>query len=311
MSSRTCEIGRAAGGGSVVLLLLNGFELRHGDSVVPLGVSGQRLVAFLALQGRDALRGRVSAALWPDASAGRGGANLRTALWRLPEPGGRPLVVATGTRLALDPGIAVDLDQGVAWAGELLGLESVVCLSLGEEGARSALRGDLLPGWDEEWLPVERERFRQLRLHALERLCERLTDEGRYGHALEAGLTAVGIEPLRESAHRAVLRVHLREGNAVEALRTYRACEQLLAQELDLRPSVAIRRLIEPVLAARAASGHGHGSLPLQPGPGARIASAPPGQATVPPRSRLGLDPAPRDVAGLGLADPCLQDARA
>ncbi|WP_193777912.1 bacterial transcriptional activator domain-containing protein [Streptomyces sp. E5N298] len=223
--------------------------------------------------------------LWPDASASRSGADPRTALWRLPVPEGRSLVVVTGTHLSLDPAIVVDLHEGVAWADDMLGRQSAPCSSMSEKGARIVLRGDLLPHWDEEWLPSERERFRQLRLHALERLCERLTAEGRYGQALEAGLAAVDIEPLRESAHRAVLRVHVREGNAVEALRTYSAYEYLLAAELGLRPSTAMRRLIESVLAVRAGS---------RPGPA-------PGSS--PDRSE------PLDVPGGRLLDLRLEDA--
>ena len=42
---------------------------------------------------------------------------------------------------------------------------------------------------------MERERFHQLRLHALEALCDRLTTAGRYGEAIDAGLAAVTAEP--------------------------------------------------------------------------------------------------------------------
>jgi len=48
---------------------------------------------------------------------------------------------------------------------------------------------------------IERKRFRQLRAHALERLCERLAAAHGFGEAVEAGLAASTIEPLRESAH--------------------------------------------------------------------------------------------------------------
>ena len=34
--------------------------------------------------------------------------------------------------------------------------------------AASLLEAELLPGWDEEWLLLDRERHRQLRIHALE-----------------------------------------------------------------------------------------------------------------------------------------------
>jgi DNA-binding SARP family transcriptional activator len=94
---------------------------------------------------------------------------------------------------------------------------------------------------------IERERFRQLRLHALEALCRRLTDAGRHGEATEAGLAAVACEPLRESAHRAVVAAHLSEGNAGEALRQYEACRALLGRQLGLEPTAAFERLMAPL----------------------------------------------------------------
>jgi hypothetical protein len=72
--------------------------------------------------------------------------------------------------------------------------------------------GELLPGWYEDWVLVERKRLRQLRMHALEALAEKLTEAGRYGVAMPAAYAAVRADPVRESAHRAVVRVHLAEG---------------------------------------------------------------------------------------------------
>jgi DNA-binding SARP family transcriptional activator len=66
----------------------------------------------------------------------------------------------------------------------------------------------LFPGWYDDWVLLERERLRRLRLHALEVLADKLVREGRYGEAVQATYAAVRTEPLRESAHRAVVRVH-------------------------------------------------------------------------------------------------------
>ena len=93
-----------------------------------------------------------------------------------------------------------------------------------------------------------RERYRQLRLHALEDLCADRRSASRYSDALRLGLVAVQSEPLRETAHRQVIEVHLAEGNAGEALRQYDAFRRLLHAELGLPPSPAIRRLVDGVL---------------------------------------------------------------
>jgi DNA-binding SARP family transcriptional activator len=110
------------------------------------------------------------------------------------------------------------------------------------------LGGDLLPDWYDEWLVVVRERLRQLRLHALDAICDRLISSGSSDRAIDLALTAVAIEPLRESAHRQLIKAHLAEGNAAEALRQYRSFAALLRQELGIPPSHAMAELIQPVL---------------------------------------------------------------
>jgi DNA-binding SARP family transcriptional activator len=113
------------------------------------------------------------------------------------------------------------------------------------------LSGDFLPDWSEDWVLIERERFRQLRLHALEAICEQLTLAGRYGQAIDAGLAAVAGEPLRESAHRALIRAYLSEGNRVEALRQYELYRGLAHTELHVQPSPRMRALFAEATQSR------------------------------------------------------------
>ena len=49
------------------------------------------------------------------------------------------------------------------------------------------LAADILPGWTAAWIAVERERFRQLRLHALEERSLRLSAAGRHDARRRAG----------------------------------------------------------------------------------------------------------------------------
>jgi DNA-binding SARP family transcriptional activator len=57
----------------------------------------------------------------------------------------------------------------------------------------------------------------------------------------------VAAEPLRESGHRALIAVHLAEGNPGEALRQYAVFRKLLAEELGLAPSALMEALMQPV----------------------------------------------------------------
>jgi DNA-binding SARP family transcriptional activator len=154
-----------------------------------------------------------------------------------------PIFTATTSHIVLDPAIRVDYREAVRRATALTSSRARPPDKAGEMEVGS-FGDDLLPGWYDDWLLAERESYRQLRLHALEMLCERLTAEKRYGEALRAGLAAVAAEPLRESAHRQVIMVHLREGNVTEALRQYRRFACLIAEELGLAPSTAMRSLV-------------------------------------------------------------------
>jgi DNA-binding SARP family transcriptional activator len=225
----------------VSLALLDAFRLRQDGREVPLQPSGRRLLAFLAVQERPVQRAYVSGCLWSDTSQEQANANLRTTLWRLRRLDCRP-VQATASELSLAPGVRVDVREIVARARRVLDdradpsdLEALV-------GA-----GDLLPDLDDGWVLIERELFRQLRLHALERLCEELTDVGAYAAAAEAGLAAVAAEPLRESAHRALIRSHLAEGNVGEATRQYRFFCGLAREHLRVPPSARLEALMAPL----------------------------------------------------------------
>ena len=222
------------------LRLLTGFELRFGGRSVALPLSSQRVLAFLSVQERPALRAFVAGSLWLDTPEERANANLRSALWRLNRLGPR-LVDGSNGNLRLTSGLRVDFQEVSSLARSVLDHRaSVEDLSFAEV----SLSGNLLPQWYDDWVVVERERFRQLRLHALESLSEQLTAMGRLGQAVEAALAAVASEPLRESAHRVLIKAYLAEGNRGEALLHFRGFRDLLSHELGVEPSPRMAELV-------------------------------------------------------------------
>jgi len=226
------------------LALLNAFELVCEGTLVSVPMSAQRLLALLALNPHPLLRPYVAGTLWPRTSEERAHASLRSALWRL-HRFGHGLVETSGPRLQIGSTVEVDLRASEAFAHRVLDETDA-----GADGADpSPLLGDLLPDWYDDWVLLERERFRQLRLCTLDALCERLTRVGRLGEALEVGLAALAAEPLRESAHRALVRIHFAEGNAGEALRQYRLCRRLLGEQLGIKPSEQMEQLVHNVTA--------------------------------------------------------------
>jgi DNA-binding SARP family transcriptional activator len=226
------------------LALLDSFELFRDEEPVPVPLPVQRLLAFLALRDHPASRQYVACTLWIDSNDDRALGSLRSALWRLRRcvPGS---VESTDRGLQLAPAITVDLHEASALARHLLDPATEL---QGSEDEQTALASDLLPDWYDDWVVLERERFRQLRIHALESLCERLSARKTFARAAEAGLAAVQAEPLRESAHRALIRVYLAQGNRAQAVLQYRSFRMLLDDQLGLEPTGEMEALVDGLL---------------------------------------------------------------
>jgi DNA-binding SARP family transcriptional activator len=229
------------------LTLLGGFALHVGEQTTALAGGPQRLLALLALHETPLSRGYVAGVLWGDASEAHAHGSLRSALWKL-RLAGLHLVEPHGDGLELAPAVAVDMRRVTRLARALVAgrfEEDTVAL------LEPRFCCELLPGWYDDWVLVERERHRQLSLHALEALCEHLTAARRFGVAVLAGLAAVDREPLRESAHRALMKVHLAEGNAGEAIRRFEQYRALAARDLGVEPSPMMRALLDGIPRAK------------------------------------------------------------
>jgi DNA-binding SARP family transcriptional activator len=231
------------------LALTTEFELVMSGRYVGLPHSVERVVAYLGLASGPVHRVKLAGALWPDAPDVLAGRSLRTALWRLHQSE-LPIVAVHDERLELAPVIRVDLTDLLDLARRLTNAPGDDVLSRLDTLVD---RAEVLPDWDDEWVVADRERFRLLRLEALERGAEALIAQAEYGRALEAALAATMTDPLRESAQRVVVRIHLAEGNVAEAVRTYGQYRELLGDEIGVEPSPAMQALVEP-LALTAAS---------------------------------------------------------
>ena len=199
---------------------------------VPEG--SKQLLAFISLRRRRVERRQAAGALWPSGDEERAAGNLRSALWRL-RRAGINVVVADKWSLALGAEVLVDLHLTEQWATRLIEGRADGRDLAASPSVADAL--ELLPGFYDDWVLMERERIRQRILHALEALSERLAAVGRFADAIEAALLATSAEPLRESAQRALIKAHVAEGNLTEACRSYRAYCELLYRELGVAPS--------------------------------------------------------------------------
>lgn len=242
----TLGIPREAPEFELAVAVLGRFCLQRGVSIIHVPRASQRLLAFLALHGRIVERAAVAGALWPGSSELHAYSSLRTALSRLRSPA-RMALATSKLELGLAEGVTVDVHHAKALARRLM--DPAVPPAPGDLGTSAvmALSADMLPDWYDDWVLVEAEDWRQLRLHALEALAGHLMAAARWGEAAGAARAAVRGDPLRETSHAALIQVFLAEGNMSEAVREFSSYRALLHHELGLEPTPRLRHLIQSV----------------------------------------------------------------
>ncbi len=218
------------------ICLMPTFDLIGGSAI---GSTGSRLLALLVLEHGRLSRGMAASTLWPGTSDKRASANLRTTLWRINSASPR-LIDGNTSSLELAPNWGSDLNEAQRLARLLTApadLQTWVPPAEEVPSIVATLSTDLLTDWYDDWALDHRERWRQLRLHALESLGSQLIQRNSSALAIEAVGVAVSIEPLRESAHRVLISAHLSDGNLSEALQVHRRYRDRLHRELGVEPS--------------------------------------------------------------------------
>ena len=237
--------------------ILGAVDLRVDDAPVSLesGRAESLLGYLLVHRGVAQPRQRLAFLLWPDSTEAQARTNLRKVLHtlrrELPHAERHLEVTARTLRWRTDAPYALDLadfEQALA-AGR-------------HEAAVDAYAGDLLEGSYDEWVLEERERLRDRFLDALERLMGELEARGERAAALGCAERLARADPLREDAHRALMRLHDAGGDRARALRAYHAYAGTLQRELGIEPSPATRAAYEALLHVES-PGRGAPSSPL------------------------------------------------
>src|SRR4051794_21168417 len=212
------------------------------------------MLAFVALRhGHDVPRGVLTSLLWGDRAEAQARASLRQSLSevRAAFPDNVPLPIQSDHE-------TVRWDVASATA-DVLDLERLA--RDGTSGTASLAEdvplGDLLEGFSlneasfEQWLAGERERVRQLQCTALSRCMSRAADAGDIAGALRHGLALLGIDPLQEHVHRAVMTFYESLGRRDAALAQYHRLEQELSTQLGVQPDVETSELARSIRSRR------------------------------------------------------------
>jgi DNA-binding SARP family transcriptional activator len=104
-------------------------------------------------------------------------------------------------------------------------------------------RGELLPGYYEDWIVPEQQRLAGLHFQVARELIHHREEAGDLSGALDTAGRAAAADPLRQEAHQELIRLLTTAGQPAAALSQFRRFEQLMAAELGERPSETTRQL--------------------------------------------------------------------
>jgi predicted ATPase/DNA-binding SARP family transcriptional activator len=245
------------------------------------------LLAYLAYYRRDThSRESLIELLWPECELRAARNNLSVSLsWlrhRLEPPGVAPgaVLVSDRTAVRLNPSaVTTDVAAFHAALQAASGSKSSPRRAEGLAQAIELYRGELLAGYYDDWVLRERERLSELYFQALHQLIALLeapgtgpgpqrgppTHEAVRGdlhRALEYARRGVSADPLREEAHRDLMRLLAAAGQPAVALRQYRELERLLQRELGARPDADTRALARRIDEGMKLPGPGAERLP-------------------------------------------------
>lgn len=221
----------------------------------------EELLGFLLLQPQTRhTRERLITLLWPQVTVAQGRHRFSVVLSRLRQMFKQlqtPFVhyiETTRAWVAFAPQrpFSFDRDQFVATCQLGFRTESLEKKEQQLETAVGLYRADLMAGIYADWCLAEREYLARLRLRALGQLMHCCMQRQAYPAAIEHGHAILQDDPLREQAHRALMRCYVAQGRHDLAARQYETCFDLLRTELNELPLPATIGLYQEIMATRA-----------------------------------------------------------
>jgi predicted ATPase/DNA-binding SARP family transcriptional activator len=234
--------------------LFGGLRARHAEREITRYRTHKTasLLAYLAYyRPRPHLRDVLIDLLWPDCTPEAGRQSLSKALsslrHQLEPPGVAPGTVLLADRrsVRLSPAcVTTDVARFETALKDAARARSPVERVRRLMEAVQLHRGELLPGFYDEWILRERERLGELLHQALCQLIAYFEQAGDLDRALGYARSAVSADPLREEASVELIRLLAARGEPAEALREYAKLERMLREELATSPSATTRALV-------------------------------------------------------------------
>lgn len=199
-----------------------------------------RLFVYLLLHPQQAHgRDQICERLWPEISPARGRRALSDALYRL-----RQAVPAHWYHVQSES--IIFLAQEELWLdtwafAENAGRADLTALHT----AADLYIGELMPGYEEDWIWLEREQLRIQMITVLQKLAQILEQEQKIEAAESTYRRLAKMEGMNEYAQRGLMRCLAAQGLLREALAAYQQFQTFLAAELSVPPAEETRRLAQ------------------------------------------------------------------
>ncbi|MFQ5923963.1 MAG: protein kinase, partial [Anaerolineales bacterium] len=204
--------------------------------------ASQSLFAYLVLH-RDSSQRRemLAGQFWPDSDETNARNNLRHALWQIRSALGQDVFVADKVTLSVDTDLAwvVDVDA--------LGTDASASVDVMLKAAEQ-YKGDLLPGFYDDWVILERERLRDVYARLMEQMLDALIEAKRWGEVSEWAERWIATGHVPEPAFRALMVSHAARGDQAGVATVYGRCVDTLERDLGVEPSPQTQMLHEQLL---------------------------------------------------------------
>ncbi|HJR81409.1 MAG TPA: hypothetical protein VJ821_15165, partial [Anaerolineales bacterium] len=181
---------------------LGTFEVKYKKRTVAItSRPAQSLFAYLILNaGTFHRREKLAGMLWPDSLEETARDNLRHALWRVR----KALSSNSKAEYVLADDLSITFNTSSAYWLDAAQLETLNEDASADEliAALSEYQGDLLPGFYDEWVLLEREHLSSIFEHHMARLLSLLQDERRWLDILDWGERWIKLGQKPEPAYR-------------------------------------------------------------------------------------------------------------
>src|SRR5215208_2348962 len=224
--------------------LLGTFEVKHqGNDILISSRPAQSLFAYLILSaGTSHRREKLAGLLWPASLEETARDNLRHALWRVR----KALDSASSTRFLQADDLTIKFEPSSDYWLDAAVLEKLSDSASADElmAVLSEYQGELLPGFYDEWVILEREHLSSIFEHHMARLMSLLQEQRRWLDILDWGERWIKLGQKPEPAYRALMTAHAAKGDMSKVAATYERCAKSL-QEFGMEPSEQTKELYE------------------------------------------------------------------